>query len=147
MKRVLTIFTSVCLSFALLISLCACLSGGSGSSASGGDDFAEYSGNEIRSETYVEKPSVADADFASLYAVSVRSVVGVRATFSVVGMMGVQSAETMTGTGFIVNSEYGYVVTSTSLLAEHSEGFWHSTLTSVDVIFSNGTTVSASVRS
>lgn len=147
MKRVLTIFTSVCLSFALLISLCACLSGGSGSSASGGDDFAEYSGNEIRSETYVEKPSVADADFASLYAVSVRSVVGVRATFSVVGMMGVQSAETMTGTGFIVNSEYGYVVTSTSLLAEHSEGFWHSTLTSVDVIFSDGTTVSASVRS
>ena len=147
MKRVFTALTALLISSAMLVSLCGCFSESdkNTSASDAQDNFADYSGNQIEREDYAGAITAGDADYSALYDATVASVVSVRATYSVVGMMGLQSKETMTGTGFIVDSEQGYVVTSASLITERAEGFWSSTLSSVDVSFADGMTVAASV--
>ena len=148
MKRVFTALTALLISSAMLVSLCGCFSESdkNTSASNAQDNFADYSGNQIEQEDYAGAITAGDADYSALYDATVASVVSVRATYSVVGMMGLQSKETMTGTGFIVDSEQGYVVTSASLITERAEGFWSSTLSSVDVSFADGMTVAASDR-
>ena len=74
----------------------------------------DYNGNTSYTEDYVQQ-EFSDTDFNALYEQVYRSVVTVKLEYRSSGIFGGQSRSSNTGTGFIVDSENGYIVTSSSI--------------------------------
>ena len=137
MKKFLRLFAACFLSLVLVFSLCACfIQGGQESNIPAADP--NYDGNTVAEDEYISSADrvVSDADFASLYEQTVDSVVTVSATSSAISYP--FSGETTNyGTGFIVDSQNGYILTSATL-TENAK--------SISVEFADGTQIGASIH-
>ena len=90
----------------------------------------DYNGNTSYTEDYVQQ-EFSDTDFNALYEQVYRSVVTVKLEYRSSGIFGGQSRSSNTGTGFIVDSENGYIVTSSSIFEISSGNISANSLCSV----------------
>ena len=113
-------FLSVLLSFVFLVSFCACAGSSSDEGTEGSDE--PYTGNTVENLPFEQGDASADGpDYQELYRQTYTSVVTITLTYSVRhaqgGVLGSVEREAY-GTGFVVDSERGYIVTSSLLFEE-----------------------------